>query len=249
MSDPIRDAVERTKQEIRNALICDQTTGAGDYNEAVEYADRIVGKAAEAHPQDSEDKSGTGLLLDALAIHSTTPQGLPGAAHEEGGGWRERIDSLKAVEIFAHRPSTTWESLYDYLAKRIEEYAALASQEPPAAESDAVREFLAEVRPMTPEEFESLGKFYKKVYKPAGAASEAVGRALGALWNHVREEHYNRTGNLPSNETLNADVRFFLTHDFCYTLKDYDKMDADLAALERATGAAPSKQSGGSNDS
>ena len=33
------------RERIRDAIITDQTTGAGDYSEAEEYADKIVGKA------------------------------------------------------------------------------------------------------------------------------------------------------------------------------------------------------------
>src|SRR6266550_719531 len=96
---------QKVREEIRNALICDQTTGAGDYDEAVEYADRIVGKAKENHPQDSQDKPRTGLLLDALAAwmiansfatgHGDTPEDLLGELRwqieERVGKVREQV--------------------------------------------------------------------------------------------------------------------------------------------------------------
>lgn len=39
---------EKARKEIRDALVTDQATGAGDYSEAEEYADRIVRKTDNA---------------------------------------------------------------------------------------------------------------------------------------------------------------------------------------------------------
>ena len=52
---------------IRNALITDQATGAGDYSEAEEYANRIVGTPEKNPMEYIEDKSWARLLLDEVA--------------------------------------------------------------------------------------------------------------------------------------------------------------------------------------
>src|SRR5208282_5396555 len=75
-------ATEKLREEIRNEIICDRATGAGDYSEAEEYANRIVGKAAPSDTQNPENKSGSGLLLDALSM---APDSVGSVAPTENG--------------------------------------------------------------------------------------------------------------------------------------------------------------------
>src|SRR5208282_474335 len=86
-------ATEKLREEIRNEIICDRATGAGDYSEAEEYANRIVGKAAPSDTQNPENKSGSGLLLDALSM---APDSVGSVAPTEG---REPTAKLRELVI------------------------------------------------------------------------------------------------------------------------------------------------------
>jgi len=113
---PAERPAEQLREEIRNALICDKTTGAGDYDEAVEYADRIVGKAAKNPSQNTQNKPGAGLLLDAVAAERPGLRGIMNGLIDSANEAIEKAERAERPQLSAEQ--VTPEHLETLLAGR-----------------------------------------------------------------------------------------------------------------------------------
>jgi hypothetical protein len=72
-------SLQKRLNGVRDAIITDQATGAGDYSEAEEHADRIVGKAETNPMEDIADKSWVGLLLDEVEVKAAIERAVAAA--------------------------------------------------------------------------------------------------------------------------------------------------------------------------
>jgi hypothetical protein len=167
------------KKEIRDALICDQATGAGDYSEAEEYADRIVGKAAKDITENTENKPRAGLLLDEVTASAPSRDLLREreGSRAEFEAWEQWPDRLRYED-----PDAAWE-LRTFGAGWRARDAASAPPDPLLAELEKLVEKWRKMAVMSREE---AGRIRRTVMEATEAEANCFVRA--EVWDKNADE-------------------------------------------------------------